>query len=36
MEVNFDMEFLLSVDSTGATGHKVGVRVIPSDAIKKI
>ena len=36
MEVNFDVEFLLRVDSTGASRHKIGVRMVPSDAIKKV
>jgi hypothetical protein len=36
MEVNFDMEFLLGVDSTDASRHEIGVRMVPSDAIKKV
>jgi len=36
MEVNFDVEFLLSIDSSGASRHKVGVRATASHLIKKI
>jgi hypothetical protein len=36
MEVNFDVEFLFSVDSSGAARHEVGVRAIPTDTIKKV